>query len=583
MTIVDFMLIWGVSASLAYWFVLLLRLPAWVWYPSITIILITCLHFLSRRYTFNLKFISTSKKWAIALLLTCIVSASTNIFTNRPDSDDIAFSHRAVVAASNLSMPFAMTETALDVDNIPPIMPLKIFTSIEVTTSLVAKALGVSQILALHMGLGSLVNFMLPAIYFLLLRFFRVPIPYAVIGTIGTIAFFMMSGNVHRDWGNFTIMRSWQGKCILMELILPITLLYSLRFFLYGRRSDIYRLHAVTCCGIGLSGTALFLVPFIIGTSAVAVWVSTGFCRRSLLRAAISSSILIQIIFVSVLPWIGLLPPLGDISWFKTGGWHTDIAKNLGLVFHENSLPLYLAYLITAFLLRKKTELISLLAYITIAIMFLTIPGINNLLMSIVTPGAYWRFSYALFVPVFVGLAIAGASRYIKKSGTVRLIGIAWLSTLIIATWAIKKPAINQQVISLPGAKFNRNAMTQSYHISKLADVGAIVLAPVSIVPSLGLLRPDIKFIVARPGETFSYFNHIGRWADGKQRADLGIALESCDFSNINKLLSRDIWPNMQLVIYPTLCNTDVIRTILTLGSDWRDITLNGYNVLVKT
>ena len=280
MMLVDAMLVWGVSASFAYWFVLLFRLPAWYWYPLLIVILWAMVFFCRKLFSWPSR--GRVNGLAITLLLVCIVSASVNVFTNRPDSDDIAFSHRAVVAATNLSIPIAMGDTAHDVLDLPPITPLHIFTTIEVTTALVAQALNVNQVMALHMGLGSLVNFMLPAIYFLFLRFFRIRSVHAVLGAVGILIFLIMSGNVHRDWGNFTIMRSWQGKVILMEIIVPLALLFSLRFHIYGRRSDIFRLHAVTVCGI--------------------VWywaVFSAFCHRSISRCRLVGDNVFPSFFIS--------------------------------------------------------------------------------------------------------------------------------------------------------------------------------------------------------------------------------------------------------------------------------------------
>jgi len=168
-----------------------------------------------------------------------------------------------------------------------------------------------------------------------------------------------MSGNTHRDWGNFTIMRSWQGKVILMALIVPLVLLYFLRFHLYGRRADLVRMNVATCCGIVLSGTGLFLIPFVIGVSAAAVWLLKKCSFLSLRRACLSVSTFSQALFVSILPWFGLLPQLGDISFFISGGWPRDHLDNLAMVFDAQSLPLYLLYITTAFFVRKRKELLS--------------------------------------------------------------------------------------------------------------------------------------------------------------------------------------------------------------------------------
>lgn len=579
MGLVDIMLAWGVSASLAYWLVLIARWPVWTWYPAVAVIFGAVIHLCWNRFKWTS--FAVFNVSAAGLLIVCLVSASINVFTNRPDGDDISFSHRAFVAVTNLSAPIAMTDTRHDVVDLPPLTPIHVFTSIEVTTALVAHALGVSQPLALHMGLGTLTNFMLPAIYFLLLRFFRIRTRYALLGTAGVLLFFAMSGNVHRDWGNFTVVRSWQGKCILIEIILPLALLYSLRFLLYGRRSDSVRIHAAMCCGIGLSGSGIFLVPFVIGTAAFAAWMTSKFSRSSLVRGLQCSSTLLQPLVVSALPWLGFLPKLGEISGY-TQGWSTDWQTNLALVFHAKSVPLYLAYLGTALLMRKRVELFTFLAYLGVATAFLTAPGISKLLMDVVTPGAYWRFAYALFVPLYVGLALAGISRLIVRSGLSRVLGLSWLGMLVLATLVVKHPALNPEIVAAPGLKFHRDIMESIYAVSALAQKHSVVLAPESVVSPLGLLRPDIRFIVTRPSETLHVFVDAGRTTDGEVRGRLGAALESCDFAKAERVRVEELWPDVSLVVFPARCGMESVRDFLSLGSGWQVVSLGNYYALSR-
>ena len=432
------------------------------------------------------------------------------------------------------------------------------------------------------MGLGSLTNFMLPLVYFLLLRFFRVSIASAVLGTIGVIFFFTMCGNSHRDWGNFTIMRSWQGKCILMELILPLALLYSLRFTIYGRRSDAIRLQAVMCCGMGLSGTGLFLIPFLIGTSAFGICLALKFSQASLINFGIACTTMLQAFFVSLLPWLGILPQLGDNSVWKTG-WPQNFADNLGMVIQANSVPLYCGFLATSFLVKRKIEFIGLIIYLALAVILLTTPGPRNLLMAIVLPAAYWRFSYALLIPLYVGLAFAGLSKYINQSGGRRNWGYAWSAMLIIAIIFIKIPTINRENISLPGLKFPPSTLPSVYLISKFSKENSVILAPVSVVFSLGLLRPDMKFIVTRPDETLLSFTNAGRQNDGVIRSSIGVALEVCSFTGILPIQSEKLWPDLNSIVYHKGCDTQKIRTLLSLDSNWKEFTFDQYQLLHRT
>lgn len=578
-TLVDVMLGWGVAASTAYWVALLFRLPAWSWYPFFLINAGLLIY--ASRPQFKKAVWLKSKECAIALLLLALLSASINVFTNVPDADDIAFSHRAIVAAYDLSRPIAMTDTAHDVASLPPISPLHVFTSLEVTTALVAAAFHLPQVFSIHMVLGTLTNFMLPAVCFLLLRFFRVRRRYAILGVLATLLFLVMCGNVHRDFGEFTILRSWQGKCILIELMLPLALLYSLRFHFYGRKSDGARLHAVMCCGMGLSGTGLFLVPFVIIVAGLSVWLVTKLSQASMCRLAIASSTLFQPAIVSTFPHLGILPKVGDVSvWIN--GWPANTFDNLELVFYPHSVLLYLTFLLATILVIRRIEVFALLVYVMIATGLLLVPGTGNLLMHIVTPGAFWRFAYALLVPLWVGLAMSGLLEQVKRPYVMGVACAVGAAALIFLTFTFKIAAINEEVISKPGLKFSREDLAQIYKISGLIRAHAVILAPTNIVIPLGLLRPDVRFIATRSDETGVVFANAGLADEGRLRAQVSEAIASCETSNISSVHSGQHWRQMNIVVFPNQCGLERVRRLLTLGNNWSYVTLASYSVLVR-
>jgi len=575
------MLVWAVVASAAYWLVLLLRLPGWTWYPVCATFSISAWVFLRPRKLHGR--ITQHSRWTGLLLLICLASGAVSAFTNRPDSDDIAFSHRAVQAASALDKPLALGDTALDVGGLPPLTPLHVFTSVEVTTALMARALHFPQVLAIHQGLGTLVNLMVPLVYFLLLRFFRVPMSAAVIGTAAVLAMFLVSGNSHRDWGNFSLLRSWQGKCILVALMVPLGVLFSLRYVQFGRRRDLLRLHAVNLAAIGLSGTGLFLLPFVIGVAGAGAWLAAGASRTCGARMCRLASTLIFPVLVAVLPWIGVLPKVGDISFYQIGGWPTDYLDNLSLVFDGRSLILDVALLGTAVLLgRRNVQIYGLLAYSFLSVLLLTAPGPRDILMDIVTPGAYWRLGYVFIVPLWAGLAAAALYRPAITSWRRHGMAGAVICALIAGTIWAKIPALNRAVLATPGLKFPPADLVDARELAATMAPGVVVLADYRVVTILGLLRPDVRFIVTRPVDTEINFSNGGRNKEGALRLALGTALVKCDFSKVQGIDVAEMWPNLRAVIVPVSCAPGPIRHALGLTQIWQETALTSYRVWTR-
>jgi hypothetical protein len=574
--VVDLMLSWAVVASCAYWLVLLLRLPAKAWFPVCAAFTIAALLLLRPR-----KFIwyfSCRGRWTYFLLTLCLATAAVSTFTNRPDSDDIAFSHRAVQAAMDLDRPFALGDTAHDQSGLPPLTPLHVFTSVEVTTALVARALHISQILAIHQGLGTIANLILPLVYFLLLRFCRIPTSRASLGTLAVLITFLMSGNAHRDWGNFTLLRSWQGKCILVALMVPLGMLFSLRFVQFGRRRDFLRLHAANIAGIGLSGTGLFLMPFVIGVASIGAWLAMGAPRNPGKRMCLVASVLVFPALVAILPWTGLLPRIGDISFYQSGGWPTAYLDNLALVFDRRSLILDIALLGTVIVLgRRNSQIKGLLIYLFLCALLITTPGARDLLLRIVTPGAYWRLAYAFVVPLWAGLATAALCRWAAQREGRRVMATVVAILLIGGTGWAKVPALNRAVLAKPGLKFPQQDLLAAQQIAATTQHGAVVLADYRVVTALGLLRPDLRFIVTRPVDTEMIFSNANRKTEGALRAAVGMALATCDFSKIESIKVAKTWPRLQEIVTSTRCTQESVRQGLGLTDAWHEAYFSGY------
>jgi hypothetical protein len=77
----------------------------------------------------------------------------------------------------------------------------------------------------------------------------------------GVFAILVLGGPTMWHFANFGFSRIWQGKSLLLHVILPVTAAYGLRFGAAGRRSDWLRLAAAATCATGLSSISIWLVP----------------------------------------------------------------------------------------------------------------------------------------------------------------------------------------------------------------------------------------------------------------------------------------------------------------------------------
>jgi hypothetical protein len=280
---------------------------------------------------------------------------------------------------------------------------------------------------------------------------------------------------------------------------------------------------------------------------------------------------------------MGLLPKIGDISFYVSGGWPTTCVESLAFVFNVRSVILDFALLGVVLMLgRACREIWGLSAYLLLVALLLLVPGPCDTLLRIVTPGAYWRFGYAFVVPLWAGLAAATLFRLAGLPGRRRSLAAATAIALVLgAAWA-KVPALAISTLAWPGTKFRPQDLAAVEKISDVTPYGAVVLADYRVASVLGLVRPDIKFIVTRQSDTDISFSSAGKKAEGQLRTAALAAFATCDFSKLPSINMAQTWPNVQEVIAPASCEAGRVRRALALDAGWRESIMLNYRVWMQ-
>jgi len=215
------------------------------------------------------------------------------------------------------------------------------------------------------------------------------------------------------------------------------------------------------------------------------------------------------------------------------------------------------------------------LIYMALCALLLLAPGVRDLLLRIVTPGAFWLLAYSFVVPLWAGLAIAALYRG-ALGRKYRLAGALSFILLAGTLWA-KVPALNGTVLALPGLKFPQHDLQATQQIAATTPVGAVVLADYRIATILGLLRPDVRFIVTRPVDTSMIFSNAGQKREGELRAAAGMALVTCNFSKLSPIRATEVWPDLKEIVAPAACAPELVRRALGLTDAWHVAVFSGY------
>lgn len=570
--------------TILYWLILLLHAPAGWLIPGVFVALFVAVLWAvwSCRGQPSSALLTSQ---TAALFALSLATGAAGVFFYHSDLDDFSFLHRVLVQLSVMDQPFIMTDTTHDVGGLPPLSPGHVFTSLEPIAAFAAAALHLPLLPALMGGLACISLALLPSVYYLLLREHRLRAPAAIAGAAAVFVFFALSGSSHRDFGNFTIARAWQGKCILVMLILPALYGTALRYMMFGMRADLLRLHAGVIAALGVSGSGNFLAPYVVGgvTAAIAL---VGWRRPARLRRVpIVATVLIY-------PFGALIAaqafPIVLDAW--QAGWPLSRAENLQLVFVDASTTvLALAAVGLAVWLCPARPLGIVLGLTTVLMVGAALaPLTGDVLMHIVQPAGFWRLAYAFPVPLAAG--IVGASAY-DALVRVKLMPVLAAGLLFAAMAALKVPVLGRSnFVPFRATKFEPKAEAVARGLAGIAPQGGVTLAPERLVVILGLLRPDLRFIATRPGDTLIAFAGANRRDEATRRIQLQEWAADCPESFLDPPSDyAGIVAPVGLVVIAS-CGSDAarIRDVQALlqrsqpGSNWKVSPERGYVVLER-
>jgi hypothetical protein len=227
------------------------------------------------------------------LLFLGVAYAITALFVRRPNQDDVVYFHRALTQLLDLHQPILLRQTSVDMDA-AAFSPVHLTTSHEMLMAFSGHYLGINP-LYFYQVVGHLcVAFSLPFVFYWCTRIFGLDRWQAAIGALLAVGFLLLAdpwslgsllgaasplltgwspGSINiAGWLGFaTVSRyMWEGKAIVWVLLLPMGLALSYRFLQKGSRCDVVWLTFLGIAGVGLSNTALYLIPAVIGCSWVA-------------------------------------------------------------------------------------------------------------------------------------------------------------------------------------------------------------------------------------------------------------------------------------------------------------------------
>jgi hypothetical protein len=418
-------------------------------------------------------------------LLVALALATLSLFVNRPDADDVFYVNRAQWVVDHGR--FSTRDTIFSDEAYQPVGRPAI-TSYEALVGTAARVV--------HLKAGDVAYYVVPPLatflgvcaMWLLLVAWRVRFP--VLALCVAAWFLLLGGAGNGMYGNLFVGRIWQGKIILLSVVVP--LLFA-RLAWWSRGPSWLGAAMLLCLGVaaaGLSTTAPLIVPIIVAAGLVPLALRSP--RLALAGAAAAAAY----------PLVaGVI-----IRTSRGGGASADVITfglndpkfTLAVVFgHGLYAAIGVAAVLAGWLALCSADARLSAALATLVPFTVLAPALLAFANTHLGSGAdLWRFFWVVPAAVLVGTAATSWSRHRA---------LAWLSAVAVSLavlWSgVPVWSASNRLASLtatPRWKIFPADLAQARSITAVTPPGTIVLAPVGTSVALAVLTTRVHPIDPR-------------------------------------------------------------------------------------
>ena len=340
--------------------------------------------------------------------------AVITLFVRRPNQDDVVYFHRALTQLLALDQPIILYQTSVDM-KAAAFSPLHLATSYEMLTALLGRYLGIDPLYFYQVVAPAFAVFLIPFVLYWGTRSMGLNRWPAAIGALIGILFLLIDALPPAGFGNTAFGRMWQGKAVVWILLLPIGLCLSYRYLRCINYSDLLWLTLLVIAGVGLSNTALYLLPAVIGCSCISFFVVQLWDRdkAEMLGKQIGRYVLLAIplaypITLLTVLKLNVIPQPIDTTAFGPQfiPWQQPLTNVLGL------LPEYLRDIVimtgVPLLIVRGKRGLFLFFYICAVWLLCLNPLFAHWWMKNIIAACYFRLVYLLQLPFLCAMGGAG-------------------------------------------------------------------------------------------------------------------------------------------------------------------------------
>ena len=413
--------------------------------------------------------------WAAALGLVAL-------FLARDASDDTYYVHLSSWIAEHGTFPLRDT---LFGDEVFPAIIYPPLSSFEAAVGTVARFTGLEAADLMYYVVAPLVTMLGVLAAWRLLRAWRVHLVGVALSV--AMVFLLLDAGTHRALGDTILGRSWHGKVALAAVLVPLLFVLLQQYVEQPTRRALVLLAGAGVAGVGLSSTAVFVVPVVAaGGLAVLAW-------KAPRRAAVG------------LAAAGAYPVGAGIVTSLVGGRSAEtnpysLPENLLHFVLDDSVLAFIAVvaILVAPLLVPRVAGAQMTAATVLLVTVLLLPPVLETVYDVTGLGrVLWRLTWAIPVAALVGVLAVGLSSRVR-SPALKLLPAALLCGVFVAWGTPLLSAGGVDLASRPTWKRPLRTVPEARWILSQAEPGDVVLAPTKTSQTIATMSGEVYTVAPR-------------------------------------------------------------------------------------
>jgi hypothetical protein len=407
-----------------------------------------------------------------ALWLVAVACIVLSLIAHRPDIDDAFYVNVAVAAADSPDQPLLRNDTMHGIDGLRLHLPVYRVHSYELANGLLAYLTGIPAIYCFHWLSAVLAALLLPLAY---ARLWRTLLPRLWLpATITTVLILVAVGETHRWYGNFGLVRIWQGKAIFLSVLLPLIQAYAIRFALQPKLWRWLLLVAAQIAAVGCTSSALWIAPF---TTFVALVCAVRPNIRGLLTVSLGCLSSLYILLAGLLVKQNLDGLIRQIKELPHGKMLNVALKTV--LGNHHLLWFGVASLMLAWVFCRRGLAQRFTVCFSLASALLLIPFLDLFVRTNITGLSYWRCFWGAPLPVMMTIVLISPLQ-LRASRVLR----ALLFTIVVGLFVALIPRFsvlsqqNNTTIGWPSLKVDRPEYQLAEVLNRSVPGQSTVAAP---------------------------------------------------------------------------------------------------------